>query len=319
MRFVTFRHASGVRCGVIDGDVIHAFAPGVRLIDLLDAGGLRLREEGDVVLRSSQLTLPLGAVELCAPLPRPVTIRDYMTFEQHVEGVAKLLAPDGDVPEYWYEAPAFYFSNPNSIHGPFQDVAIPPGCARFDLELEVAAVLGGRGRDVSADEADRLIAGFVLLNDWSARDLQFREMTVRLGPAKGKDAATSLGPWLITSDELEPLRRRTSYDITLTASINGETIGSDNLSNMSFSFGQMIAYASRGTDVGAGELFGSGTSGSGCLAELWGRQGTDFRPSLLEGDVVAIEGGLLGRQVAQIVKGSQGRNFSEYHAVSARG
>jgi 2-keto-4-pentenoate hydratase/2-oxohepta-3-ene-1,7-dioic acid hydratase in catechol pathway len=317
MRFVTFRHASGVRCGDIDGDVIHAFAPGVRLIDLLDAGGLRLREEGDVVLRSSQLTLPLGAVELCAPLPRPFTIRDYMTFEQHVEGVAKLAAPDGDVPEYWYEAPAFYFSNPNSIHGPFQDVAIPPGCARFDLELEVAAVLGGGGQDLSADEADRLIAGFVLLNDWSARDLQFREMTVRLGPAKGKDAATSLGPWLVTSEELEPLRHRASYDITLTASINGEIIGTDSLSNMSFSFGQMIAYASRGTEVRTGELFGSGTAGGGCLAELWGRHGTDFRPSLQEGDVVTIEGGLLGRQVAQIVKGVPGRNFSEYHAVSA--
>lgn len=129
------------------------------------------------------------------------------------------------------------------------------------------------------------------MNDWSARDLQFEEMTVRLGPAKGKDGATSLGPYLVTPDELIQGDAGSSPDAPLTARINGEDIGHANLAGMSFTFGQMIAYASRGSIVRAGDIFGSGTCGGGCLAELWGRFGRNHHAPLRPGDVVELDGG----------------------------
>ena len=135
-------------------------------------------------------------------------MRDFLTFEQHVEGMVKLHDPPRDVHPQWYEAPTFYFSNPHSVVGAHDDVPVPPGCAVFDYELEVAAVIGRDGSDLDAGAARAThIAGYTIFNDWSARDLQFAEMQVGLGPAKGKDSAITLGPWIVTADELEPYRR----------------------------------------------------------------------------------------------------------------
>ncbi len=302
MRFVTYAANAGDRAGVLSGDEIFALPEGVRLIDLIaDAG--RLRSAGEEALRTAP-GVPYASVRLRAPIPEPPTIRDFMTFERHVEGTAKLAGPDARVPEEWYAAPAFYFTNPYAVTGPDDDVPVPPGCSLFDLELEVAAVIGRGGRNIPVDSADEHIAGYVLMNDWSARDLQFAEMRVRLGPAKGKDGSTTLGPVLVTPDELEPHRAGNAFDLRMEAAINGEPIGSDTWSAMAFSYAQMIAYASRGAEVRTGDVLGSGTCGGGCLAELWGRQGRDAHAPLTPGDVVTLTVEHLGTQRCRVVDGA---------------
>ena len=177
-----------------------------------------------------------------------------------------------------------------SIASPADDVPIPPGSRMFDLELEVAAVIGREGRDLTPEQARDHIIGYTIFNDWSARDLQTREMQVRLGPCKGKDTAATLGPYLVTADELEPYRDADGFlRLALTASVNGEVVGKDLLSNMSWTFEEMVAYASRGTWVRPGGVLGSGTCGNGgCLAELWGVRGEQSPPPLRPGDTVTL-------------------------------
>ena len=188
------------------------------------------------------------------------------------------------VPEAWYDAPTFYFTNPHALYGPGQPIPRPPTCRALDFEMEVACVVGSTLRSASEDEAADAIFGYTILNDWSARDLQSREMQVGLGPAKGKDFATSIGPWIVTADELP------SLDLDCRAYVNGELIGHDRLSHMNWTFPQMIAYASRDSVVLAGDLLASGTTGGGgCLAELWGRNGSQTPPPLEPGDVVRLE------------------------------
>ncbi|MEV0619036.1 fumarylacetoacetate hydrolase family protein [Nonomuraea sp. NPDC050404] len=297
MRFVTYAASEGDRAGLLVSQEVYALPPGVRLVDLLDD----LRGAGEAALRDPAEVVPLEAVRLRAPIPDPPTVRDFMTFEQHVEGVAKLMG--AQVPAQWYEAPAFYFTNPYAVRGPYDDVPVPPGCEVFDFELEVAAVVGRSGRDLSVEEAAGHIAGYVLMNDWSARDLQLAEMEVRLGPVKGKDTATTLGPVLVTPDELEPYRAGNAFDLPMTAAVNGLTVGGDRWSNMSFSYPQMLAYASRGTEVRAGDVLGSGTCGGGCLAELWGRLGLEAHAPLSAGDTVTLTVERLGVQRCRVVEG----------------
>jgi 2-keto-4-pentenoate hydratase/2-oxohepta-3-ene-1,7-dioic acid hydratase in catechol pathway len=167
---------------------------------------------------------------------------------------------------------------------------VPPGSKVLDFELEVAAVIGREGQDLTPEQARDHIIGYTIFNDWSARDLQSREMQVRLGPCKGKDTATTLGPYLVTADELEPYRDTDGFlRLALTASVNGEVVGKDLLSNMSWTFEEMVAYASRGTTVRPGDVLGSGTCGNGgCLAELWGIRGEQSPPPLKPGDTVTL-------------------------------
>ncbi len=304
MRFVTYVENGGDRAGVVSGEEVFALPEGLRLIDLIDDGD-RLREAGEDAVRQARTVRPYASVRLRAPIPDPPTIRDFMTFERHVEGAVKMAGPDAVVPDEWYDAPAFYFTNPYAVTGPHDDVAVPPGCALFDLELEVAAVIGRSGRNIPVETAEEHIAGYVLMNDWSARDLQFAEMRVRLGPAKGKDSATSLGPVLVTPDELEPHRAGNSFALRMEASINGTPIGSDTWSEMAFSYAQMITYASRGTEVRTGDILGSGTCGGGCLAELWGRQGLNAHSPLTPGDVVTLTVEHLGTQESRVVPGPE--------------
>ncbi|MFF0588194.1 fumarylacetoacetate hydrolase family protein [Streptomyces sp. NPDC003781] len=314
MKFVTVEHDGHQSAGVLAGDSIHVLEPGVSIQELLDDDGARLQDSGDRALRGSNLVIPVAEAHLRAPIPNPSSVRDFMTFEEHFIGVSGIAGSDAELPPVWYKAPGFYFTNPHVVHGPYDDVAVPPGCAAFDLELEVAAVIGSGGRDLTPVEAEQKIIGFTLMNDWSARDLQVAEFALPLGPTKGKDSALSLGPWLVTPDELEHRRIGDRYDLPLTARINGEAIGSDTLASMSFSFGQMIAYASRGSQVRAGDVFGSGTCGGGCLAELWGRHGAGTRPPLAPGDVVSIEASELGRQSSRIVAGAAGVDVGSFLA-----
>jgi 2-keto-4-pentenoate hydratase/2-oxohepta-3-ene-1,7-dioic acid hydratase in catechol pathway len=267
----------------VTGDAVRPLPDGTGLLDLLRDD--RLGAAGSLAGEP----VPLSEVRLLASFTPPA-VRDFVAFEEHVEGVRKSVDGRSGVPDAWYEAPAFYFTNPYAVVGPFDDVPVPPGCRAFDFELEVAAVIGRAGRDLTPEAAKEHIAGYLIMNDWSARDLQSREMQVNLGPAKGKDAATTLGPWLVTADELEPYRDADGFlRLGLTVAVNGVEIGRDLLSNMSWPFEDLVAYASRGTWVRPGDVLGSGTCGNGgCLAELWGRRGVQDPPPLRPGDRVEM-------------------------------
>jgi 2-keto-4-pentenoate hydratase/2-oxohepta-3-ene-1,7-dioic acid hydratase in catechol pathway len=291
MRFATYAENAGApRTGVVSDACIHPLPPDVTVLDLVRTGLPAALAAGSRAL--GEQPVPLPAVRLLPPLAAP-TIRDFVAFEEHVEGVAASVGDTAGnaavVPE-WYEAPTFYFTNPYALIGAYDDVPVPPGSEMLDFELEVAVVVSRDGASLAPEQAREHIFGYTVLNDWSARDLQRREMKVQLGPAKGKDSATTLGPWLVTADELEPYRDDDGFlALDLRASVNGELIGQDLLSNMGWPFEELIAYASRGTEVRAGDVLGSGTCGNGgCLAELWGRRGRTDPPPLRPGDVVEL-------------------------------
>ena len=294
MRWVTFitpGHAAE-RAGLLVDGRIHACAPGTTLLGLLGDDGTRLAAVGEAVRRNPGDVLDLSAVRLRAPIPRPPTVRDFYAFEQHVRTARQKRGLEMD-PD-WYELPVFYFSNPYAVCGPDDDVAMPPGCAELDYELEVAAVVGVSGADLDPDEAQRSIAGYCVMNDWSARDIQRREMKLSMGPVKGKDFATSLGPVFVTPDELEDTRRDRSYNLAMTATVNGVEYSRASLADIYWSFGEMLAYASRGTRVETGDVIGSGTCGTGCILERSLVHGVDRYPWLQAGDVVELSVERLG-------------------------
>jgi 2-keto-4-pentenoate hydratase/2-oxohepta-3-ene-1,7-dioic acid hydratase in catechol pathway len=290
MRFVT---VAGPRAGVLDRDTVHWLPASI--VDLLRSG--ELLAQGRRALATAGV--PLRDLRLLPPVEAP-TVRDFVAFEEHIEGMA------GTVPPEWYDAPTFYFTNPYALIGAHDDVAVPPGCGELDFELEVAAVIGTAGHDLSPEQAREHIAGYTILNDWSARDLQRREMAVRLGPCKGKDFASTLGPVLVTADELEPYRDDDGFlRLAMTVSVNGDEVGRDLLSNMAWPFEDLVAYASRGTWVRPGDVLGSGTCGNGgCLAELWGRRGTQEPPPPRPGDVVTMTVEGIGTVSNRVVAGA---------------
>src|SRR5215207_6734209 len=287
MRFATWEFEGRVQAGVVGAAGLHALPDDRTVLDLVRAGLPAALVEGAAALEGP--AVPLASVRLLPPLAAP-TVRDFVAFEEHVEGVRKAIdGVAGVVPE-WYQAPTFYFTNPYALIGAHDDVAVPPGSQRFDFELEVAVVVGRDGASLTPEIAREHVFGYTILNDWSARDLQRREMKVSLGPAKGKDSATTLGHWLVTADELEPYRDDDGFlALDMRVSVNDVEIGQDLLSNMGWPFEELIAYASRGTRVMAGDVLGSGTCGNGgCLAELWGRRGAAAPPPLQPGDVVEM-------------------------------
>jgi 2-keto-4-pentenoate hydratase/2-oxohepta-3-ene-1,7-dioic acid hydratase in catechol pathway len=229
-------------------------------------------------------------------------VRDFFAFEQHI---ATARANRGaEVPAEWYEIPVFYFSNPNNLVGSGGDVRVPGNSSRVDFELEVAAIIGKPGVDLDPGSAEQHIAGYCIYNDWSARDLQHKETsTVGIGPAKGKDFANSLGPYLVTPDEIEPLRKRRAFDLEMTASVNGRQYSRGSLSDIYWSFGELIAYASRSAELVPGDVIGSGTCGSGCILELSLLHGSEEYPWLAEGDNVVLEVEGLGRLENRVTVG----------------
>jgi 2-keto-4-pentenoate hydratase/2-oxohepta-3-ene-1,7-dioic acid hydratase in catechol pathway len=275
MRLVSFRDPVGhERVGRLDDDrVVELQAP-----DML----AWLRGEGHAPTGRDHA---LADVALHAPVPRPPSVRDFFSYEGHVGTGWRLRG--GAIPEAWYEAPVFYFSNPASICDPGAAVRRPDGCEWLDFELEVAAVIGTEGR----------IAGFTLLNDWSARDIQRREMTVGLGPAKGKDFATSLGPWLVTPDEL-PYRDGRLH-LTARATLNGEPLTASDAAASHWTWPQLVAHAAHGTRLLPGDVLGSGTLDRGCLLEL-NADGSEPR-WLQPGDELVIAADGLGELAGVIV------------------
>ncbi|MFD4031205.1 fumarylacetoacetate hydrolase family protein [Streptomyces sp. NPDC058637] len=308
MRFAAYEHQHRHRTAVVEEDGTLFPLPGVSSLTTLlkETDGL----PGLLAAGAAALDVPPGPhvsqVRLLPPL-QPASIRDFVTFEEHVDGVRRSVDGVAGVPEQWYAAPTFYFTNPHAVYGPDQGVPVPPGSSVLDFELEVGAVIGREGRDLTPERARDHIVGYTVCNDWSARDLQSAEMKVGLGPCKGKDTATTLGPYLVTADELEPYRDSEGFlRLALTATVNGKIVGEDLLSNMSWTFEEMTAYASRGTRVVAGDVLGSGTCGNGgCLAELWGRRGERTPPPLQPGDTVSLTVEGVGTLTNTVVPGAE--------------
>ena len=303
MRWVTFtqpNHAAE-RTGLLVEGRIHACVPGTTLLGLLGDDGTRLAAAGDALRRDPGDVFDLDTVRLRAPIPHPPTVRDFYAFEQHVRTARERRGLEMD-PD-WYQLPVFYFSNPYAVCGPDDDIAMPPGATELDYELEVAAVVGLSGADLDPDEAERSIAGYCVLNDWSARDIQRREMKLSMGPVKGKDFATSLGPVFVTPDELEDTRQNKSFGLEMTAAVNGVEYSRASLADIFWSFGEMLAYASRGTRVETGDVIGSGTCGTGCILELSMVHGVDRYPWLQPGDVVELSVERLGTLRNTVIAG----------------
>jgi 2-keto-4-pentenoate hydratase/2-oxohepta-3-ene-1,7-dioic acid hydratase in catechol pathway len=300
MKIARVLHDGEPRTAVIDGESAQVLDNGIEVLDVLGVDPIaRERIAGRV-----QATLPLSETRLLAPV-QPPTMRDFSVFEQHIEGVIKDANADATVPPVWYESPFCYFTNPHAVTGPGDEIPVPPGCRRLDFELEVAAVIGRPGRDLAPADASDYIAGYTIFNDWSARDLQMAEMRLGLGMCKGKDFANTLGPWIVTPDELVEYVDGDRLDLELHAELNGSSLGRDTLANMAWSFAELVSYASRGTWVRPGDVLGSGTCGNGCLLELWGRHGRDGLPPLQPGDVVSLHAEGIGTLTNTVVAGPE--------------
>lgn len=296
MKFARWQHEGKATCGVIHDDHALAFADGTTIEDLVKLGLVAALKIGNARIASGTEDAPaLSEIKLLVP-HQPSSVRDYVAFEEHVEGVVKSIDASEGVVAEWYEYPTFYFTNPNMLIAT-GDVMHPPVTQRLDFELELGIVIGAveglDGMNMTIEDSAKTVFGYLIFNDWSARDIQSREMKVRLGPAKGKDFATTLGPWIVTADEFESLIDDEGFlPLVMTVSVNGTEIGRDLLSNIGWPIPELIAYASRNSRVSPGDILGSGTVGSGCLAELWGRNGGPTPPPLKPGDevVMTVEG-----------------------------
>ncbi|MEV6346210.1 fumarylacetoacetate hydrolase family protein [Actinoplanes sp. NPDC051851] len=277
MRIARFSYAGTERVGLVEGESVRP----------LPAGATVLGVASGSVPEATEPIVPLAEVTLLAPV-QPVAVRDFVSFQRHVEGAKRAVEGEAGVPDAWFEQPTFLFLNPHSIIGTGEPVAPPYGCRELDFELEVAAIIGRDGRDLTPEEAAGHIAGYAVLNDWSARDLQGREMKMGLGPAKGKDFATTLGPWLTTPDELAEHDDGDRLRLRMAVSINGTEVGSDDLGTMAWSFPELVAYASRSAWIRAGDVIASGTCANGSLVEVWGRVGKREPAPLSEGDEVTM-------------------------------
>ncbi len=216
-------------------------------------------------INGEKLFFKLDDVTLKAPLMNPPALRDFLAFEQHTANGAK--TRNEPVNKYWYEIPVYYKGNHRSIIGPDETVLWPSYTRRMDYELELACIIGKKGRNIPEGEAKHYIAGYTIMNDFSARDIQKKEMACRLGPAKGKDFATAIGPYIVTPEEASP-DRVDKMDLKMTARINGEVWSEGNFNSIHWTFEQMIAHVSKEETIYPGDVFGSGTVGFGCGFEL---------------------------------------------------
>jgi len=251
----------------------------------------------------ASLARPLGGVTLLSPIPRPPSMRDGYAFRQHVETARKNRGLEM-IPEF-DQFPVFYFTNHQAVIGPGDLRVQRRHLERLDFELEAAIVVGARGRNVPASKADSLVFGLTIMNDFSARVLQMDEMKLSLGPAKGKDFATGLGPWLVTIDELtshaKTTPQGTQWDLEMRAFVNGVQVSRGNVKDMNWTFAQILERASYGVTLHPGDVIGSGTCGTGCFLELNGSKITKDQ-WLQPGDVVALEIDGLGRLENRVVE-----------------
>jgi len=285
VKLVTFKTINNTTyAGIVRGERVLPLNYSTLLELLQDPEGM---EKARKLAESDEQGLSLTEIKLLTPIPNPPTMRDFYAFEQHV-AAARALRGLGMIPE-WYEIPTFYFTNTSEIYGHDEPVPYPVGSKELDIELEIACVIGREGKDISVDEAADYIAGYTIMNDWSARDFQRLDMKLNLGPGKGKDFATSLGPWLVTPDELASRRTGSGtserYDMTMLARVDGQEISRGNFQQIYYSFPQIIAYASRNVRLRPGDVIGSGTVGTGCLLEI----GTNVHPWFQRGETLELE------------------------------
>jgi len=301
---------------VYDVELIHPDIPNTismclnyweELFPILQAGELAI-VDGNI---GSRKALPLESVELMAPVPFPPSCRDGYAFRQHV-AAARRNRNAPMIPEF-DQYPIFYFTNHHSIQGPGEIRCMPDHLQKLDFELEVAIVIGRHGRNIPAEEADEHIAGLMIMNDMSARRLQMEEMLLNLGPAKGKDFSTVIGPWLVTQDELQPFEVPCkdghvgkNWNLRMQCRVNDKQVSDGNLADMDWTFAEIIERASYGVDLYPGDVIGSGTVGTGCFLELNGT-GRLNDPGyteqwLQEGDRIELEVdglGILGNTIVR--------------------
>lgn len=290
MKFVTFQTQDGsILTGVIQNDQfvvdMHSASKGRipnNMLSFIDEYEKYLDIFKNITQFPTSSVYPLSRVKLLAPLPTPRSFRDFYAFEEHVKNARNKRGLD-IVPE-WYQIPVFYFSNHQSIKGPNDEIEFPQSSKWWDYELEIACIVGKEGRNIQASEAEEYIFGYTILNDWSARDLQQQEMMVGLGPAKGKDFATSIGPYIVTKDELEKYKENDRYNLEMTAKVNGKLLSKGNFQSIYYSFGQLIEQASKDVTLYPGDLIASGTVGTGCILEL----GTEIHDWLKPEDTVEL-------------------------------
>lgn len=273
MKLATFNHQGRTCAGVIVGDTIVAAESLLQTSGPLADVRMLLEQEPHAIDRLRQAVaatgqavhaggISLSAVRLRAPVLQPPTIRDFMCYEGHATMGGKW-----QVSEAWYRLPIFYFSNPLCVFGTGDQIRHPATTKKFDFELEIAAIVGREGSNIPASEAMDYVAGFTILNDWSSRDLQRDEMAASLGPAKGKDSASSLGPWLVTKDELAPFMRERQLQLQCSLRVNGEEWVRGETGGMQHDWGDLVERASRDSRIVPGDVLGSGTITGGSVAE----------------------------------------------------
>ena len=308
MKFVTFRNEKGeVKAGWTKGDGVvdmHRVSDGalpatmLEFIDNSEENFLLIKSHG---LEDAAATCKLSEVRLLAPLPNPRSFRDYIGFEMHMLNASKSFGHQ--IGEAWYEMPIFYFTNHHAIYGPEDEILRPMKETNLDIELEIACIIGKKGKDIKREEAHQYIFGYTIFNDWTARAIQKREMEIPLGPHKGKDFANAIGPCIVTADEMEQYRvpfsesyfkeplkppavKDDRFDLKMASRINGQTICEGNYKTVYFNFAQMIERASENNvTLMPGDILGSGTVGWGSLIE---NNFSVHRP-LEPGDVVELE------------------------------
>ena len=327
MKFVTYKNQHATEVGIIVNNQIYPLnqinnqIPSKMSDMLLDWDNqlLHSKEVETQILsgQHSELATALESANLLAPVPNPTSCRDGYAFRQHVAAARR----NRGVPMIaeFDQYPIFYFTNHNAIMGPGAIPCMPDHFQKLDFELEVAVVLGKRGRNVKAENADDYIAGFMIMNDMSARTLQMEEMLLNLGPAKGKDFSTVIGPWLVTPDELEaykvpakPGHVGHSYDLKMSCHVNGIQVSAGSVGDMDWTFAEIIERCAYGADIFPGDVIGSGTVGTGCFLELNGTgllNDPNFKPQWLQaGDIVTMDITGLGHLSNTIVK--EESNFS---------
>lgn len=291
------------------------------VITLLQGGedALAKARKVDDAIKEGEITIPEQSITLLAPVPNPPSCRDAYAFRQHV-ATARRNRGVPMIPEF-DQYPVFYFTNHNAVIGEGDLIVEQDHLEKLDFELEAAIVVGKHGKNVSAAEADQYIAGYTIMNDFSARVLQMEEMKLNLGPAKGKDFATAIGPWLVTTDELAGSKLVTDegdkYDLRMTAHHNGELISDGSLKDMNWTFAEILERVSYGVEIFPGDVIGSGTVGTGCYLELNGsrtleakERGESYTPVWLQpGDTIDLEIGSLGKLSHKIVKSTVDRSI----------
>ena len=312
MKLVSYKTEASEHLGVfVDGHIYNLNSCDKLIPDNMNAflaGGEELMDRAKKISASIKAgTLAAKEeifFELLAPVPHPSSCRDGYAFRQHVASARRNRKLDM-IPEF-DSYPIFYFTNHNAIQGPGEITCMPDHFEKLDFELEAAIVIGKKGRNISAADADEYIAGYMIMNDMSARTLQMEEMLLNLGPAKGKDFSTVIGPWLVTPDELEPYKVPAkpghvgnAYKLNMKCWVNGVEVSSGSVADMDWTFAEIIERCAYGVDILPGDVIGSGTVGTGCFLELNGTgllNDPNYTPQWLqEGDVVEMEITGLGR------------------------